>query len=293
MQTARVKWNGLDERYAVCKEAESALLDAAISAEAFSPRVLGAAGNTIDNVEFVTATVRDGLLACAVATIAAAHEHLTTHPPLLNLGPPPPPKPTPAHEKALWQISLWRVAQIWYGTTSAEARRMFELINHNLDQLDRADPTTTESLAIALSYFACVRAYNAEGGDLAPFAPTGARRWLNNGARLLDDPLAAYCLLAAADSAVVYLHLSERLRRNIKLNLHLVALAGDDVLSLVPAESYAGERAAHAVERVRRNHYALNPKRSPWLRVLATEPRLVFGRGGMALVDVDAWRAQG
>ena len=292
MQKARVKWVGLDARYAVCQEAEAALLDATISAEAFSPRVMGTAGNTTANVQFVTSAVRDGMLACAAATVAAAREHLTTHPPRLHLDPPPT-KPTPAQEKALWQISLWRVAQIWYGTMSAETRRMFDLINKNLGDLDRADPTTTESLVVALSYFACVRAYNAEGGDLAPFAPTGARRWLNNDARLLDDPLAAYCLLEAADSAVVYLHLSERLRRNVKLNMHLVALAGDDVLSLVPAESYAGERAAHAIELVRRNHYVLNPKREPWLRVLATEPRLVFGRGGTDLVDVDAWRAQG
>lgn len=292
MQKTHVKWVGLDERHAVCREAEAALLDATITAEAFSPRVMGTAGNTKDNVDFVTASVRDGMLACAAATIAAAHDHLTTHPPRLNLDRPST-KPTPAQEKALWQISLWRVAQIWYGTMSAEARRMFKLINQNLDQLDRADPTTTESLVIALSYVACVRAYNAEGGDLAPFAPTGARRWLNNDSRLLDDPLAAYCLLEAADNAVVYLHLSERLRRNVKLNMHLVALAGDDVLSLVPAEAYAGERAAYAVELVRKNHYVLNPKRSPWLRVLATEPRLVFGRGSMNLVDVNAWRAQG
>lgn len=292
MQTTHVKWVGLEERHAARREADAALLDATITAEAFSPRVMGTAGNAIDNVDFVTAAVRDGMLACAAATITAAHDHLTTQPPRLNLDPPPT-KLTPAQEEAFWQVSLWRVAQIWYGTMSAEARRMFDLINHNLDQLDRADPTTTESLVIALSYVACVRAHNAEGGDLAPFAPTGARRWLNNDSRLLDDPLAAYCLLECADSAVVYLHLSERLRRNVKLSMHLVALAGDDVLSLVPAEAYAGERAAYAIELVRRNHYALNPKRTPWLRVLAKEPRLVFGRGGMDLVNVDAWRAQG
>jgi len=287
-----VKWVGLDERYAVCREAEAQLLEATISAEAFSPRVLGAAGNTTANVQFVTIAVRDGLLACAASTIAAAHDHLTTQPPRLNLDPPPT-RPTPAQGRALWQISLWRVAQIWYGTMSAETRRMFDLINKNLGDLDRVDPTTTESLVVALSYFACVRAYNAEGGDLAPFAPTAARRWLNNDSPLLDDPLAAYCLLEAADDAVVYLHLSERMRRNVKLNMHLVSLAGDDVLSLVPADSYEGPRAAHAMQLVRRNHYVRNRKRKHWLRVLATEPRLVLGRGGMDLVDVDAWRAQG
>lgn len=287
-----VKWVGLDARYAVCRDAEAQFLEATISAEAFSPRVLGADGNTTSNVQFVTCAVRDGLLACAAATIAAAHDHLTTQPPRLNLDPPPT-KPTPAQEKALWQISLWRVAQIWYGTMSAATRRMLDQINKNLDDLDRVDPTTTESLVVALSYFACVRAHNAEGGDMAPFAPTAARRWLNNASPLLDDPLAAYCLLEAADDAAVYLHLSERMRRNVKLNMHLVALAGDDVLSLVPADSYEGPRSAYAIQLVRRNHYVLNRKRKPWLHLLATEPRLVLGRGGMDLVDVDAWRAQG
>ena len=287
-----VKWVGLDARYAVCREAEAQLLDATISAEAFSPRVLGAAGNTTANVQFVTSAVRDGMLACAAATIAAAHDRLTTEPPRLNLDPPPT-RPTPAQGKALWQISLWRVAQIWYGTMSAETRRMFDLINKNLGDLDRDDPSTTESLVVALSYFACVRAHNAEGGDLAPFAPTAARRWLNNDSPLLDDPLAAYCLLEAADDAVVYLHLSERMRRNVKLSMHLVALAGDDVLSHIPADVYAGPRSAYAMQLVRRNHYVLNRKRAPWLRVLTTEPRLVLGRGGLDLVDVDAWRAQG
>ena len=47
------------------------------------------------------------------------------------------------------------------------------------------------------------------------------------------------------------------------------------------------------MQLVRRNHYVRNPKRKPWLRVLATEPRLALGRGGLDLVDVDAWRAQG
>ena len=119
------------------------------------------------------------------------------------------------------------------------------------------------------------------------------RRDLHCCAGCVDDPLAAYCLLEAADDAVVYLHLSERLRRHVKLNMHLVALAGDDVLSLVPDEAYAGPRSGYAMQLVRRNHYVLNQKRAPWLCVLATEPRLVLGRGGMHLVDVDAWRARG
>ena len=119
------------------------------------------------------------------------------------------------------------------------------------------------------------------------------RAFLNNDSALLDDPLAAYCLLESADSAVVYRHLSERLRQSVRLNMHLVQLAGDDVLCHVPPEVYADAKGSHAMRLVRRLHYTNNPLRKPWLRVLAKQPCLVYGRGGLDLVDVEGWRALG
>lgn len=287
-----VKWLGLVDTYTLCNDADARLLDATIAAAAFSPRVVGFGGGADDNVEFVTESVREAMLGVVTAAIAAAHQQLTTQPPRLRLSPPTT-KPTPAQEKALKQVCLWRVAQIWYGPVSAETYRMRQRMHDNLLTLTRADPSATESLVVALCYAMCAREHVAAGGDVSPFVSTCVRAFLNNDSALLDDPLAAYCLLESAESAVVYRHLSERLRHSVRLNMHLVQLAGDDVLSLVPPEVYQGVKGSHAIRLVRKLHYSSNPMRKPWLRVLSRHPKLVYGRGGMDLVDVNGWRALG
>jgi len=287
-----VKWLGLVDTHSLCRDADAKLFDATLAAAAFAPRVVGFGGMADGNVEFVAKSVRDGMLGVATAAIAAAHQRLTTEPPRLALALPMT-RPTPAQEKALWQVCLWRVAQIWYGPVSAETYRMRQRMHNNLVTLTRADPHATESLVVALCYAMCAREHVVAGGEVAPFVSTCVRAFLNNDSALLDDPLAAYCLLESANSAVVYRHLSARLQGSIRLNMHLVQLAGDDVLCLVPPEVYADEKGSHAIRLVRRLHYSNNPMRKPWLRVLAKRPSLVFGRGSLDLVDVEGWRALG
>lgn len=288
--TKFVKWRGLGDHYAVCKKADSVLLDSIIAAEAFSPRVLQCEAS--NNVEVVTSSLRDGMLAHAFSVMAAAHERLTTHPPRLAVKLPQV-AAVPSQKDAIWQISLWRVSQIWYGPLSKESRRMFEHITANLNELASTDPAATESLVVALCYGMCVRECVAAGGDFTLFAPTSERRYLNNDSPLLNDPLAAYCLLESAHGTIPYMHLTKHLRHDTKFSIHMVALAGDDALSLVPDDVYSYPNAARAILLVRKLHYANNPQRTPWLRLLATEPALVFGRGRLDLVGVDQWRAQG
>lgn len=291
MQTVD-KWRGLVDTNPVCHRANDALREATLTAAAFAPSVLGIGGKHENNMTFVAKTIRDNMLGMAFATIATAHERLTTQAPRLTI-PVPKIRPTPMQEKALCQICLWRVAQIWYGPLAQESLSMYERVHQNLHRLAQADPSATESIVVALCHRMCVRAHEKAGGEAAPFAPTCAQAYLNNSSVLLDDPVAAYCLLESASDAVVYRHFSERLRRSVKFNMHLVMLAGDDVLAHVPSEVYESAKGAHALLLVRRVHYSSNPQRAPWLHVLATTPRLVFGRGSLDLVDVDGWRAQG
>ena len=286
------KWRGLVDTSPVCQRANDALRNAILTAQAFAPSVLGVGGKHESNMMFVAKTVRDGMLGMAFATIATAHERLSTQAPRLPL-PVPQVRPTPVQEKALCQICLWRVAQIWHGPLSPEALSMYERVHQNLHKLALLNSRATESIVVALCHRMCVRAHVEAGGEAAPFAPTCAQAYLNNSSVLLDDPVAAYCLLESASDAVVYRHFSERLRRSVKFNMHLVMLAGDDVLAHVPSEVYETAKGAHALLLVRRMHYSSNPQRAPWLRILATTPRLVLGRGSLDLVDVDGWRAQG
>ena len=287
-----VKWNGLVDTHPACHRADEALFQSTLAAAACSPKVLGVDEGVSRNVELVAESIREGMLAQATAAIAAAHERLTTHPPCLEVEAPVV-QLTNAQERALWQVCLWRVAQIWYEPLSQEALSMYQRVHQNLQKLTRIDPSATESLVIALCHAMCAREHVSAGGECAPFAPTIAQPYLNNDSALLNDPVAAYCLLESASDAAVYRHLSERLRGNSRLNMHLVMLAGDDVLAHVPPQVYGDEVAARAVQLVRRMHYHNNPHRKSWLRTLAKRPRLVYGRGSLTLVDVDGWRAQG
>lgn len=288
----RVRWNGLVDTHPVCRRTDEELFQATLAAAACSPKVLGADGNAKSNVELVVESIREGMLAQATAAIAAAHERLTTQPPCLEVEAPMV-QLTKEQERALWQVCLWRVAQIWYEPLSQEALSMYQRVHQNLQKMTRIYPSATESLVVALCHAMCAREHVSAGGDCAPFAPTIAQPYLNNNSALLNDPVAAYCLLESANDASVYRHLSERLQRNSRLNMHLVLLAGDDVLAHVPSHVYGNEVAARAVQLVRRMHYSNNPRRTSWLRPLAKRPRLVYGRGSLKLVDVDGWRARG
>ncbi len=283
-------WARLSDTDRTCRRAAERMFDAQVVAEAYSPRVFDHFADKQKTMGFVVATVLSAMLDQVLAAVVAARKRLTT-----DLGisvPDPDLLLSPNHEQALNHIALWRVAQLWYGPMSKAHNAMFEKVHASLTAQVQADPTVFDSLPVALCFNECMREYAAAGGNSTVFMPTTARKYMTNASPLLDDPLAAYCLLEASHDATTYLHLSARLRNSLRLNFHLVVLAGDEVLSLVPEHVYSDRKVSAWILEAREMHYEANPKRTPWLTILSVLPKLVFGRGHLNLCDVKAWRAQ-
>jgi hypothetical protein len=73
-------------------------------------------------------------------------------------------------------------------------------------------------------------------------------------------------------------HLAElELRNDVDFNLHLIAMAGDDVLCYIDEDLYDSSLLSTWVQQARNAHYQCNPERKPWLRIIETDPLLKFG----------------
>ena len=91
------------------------------------------------------------------------------------------------------------------------------------------------------------------------------------------DRLSAYCIMEGENHAALYPLLDDTLKTDLGFNAHLIALAGDEVLSQVPEKVYQEVPISSAwVLEARHLHYSNNPKRTPWLAVVSVLPKLVF-----------------
>ena len=195
-------------------------------------------------------------------------------------------------DKAVYKLTAWRVAQIWYGVGSDKEREFAEHCGSYLSQLADASPGATESLVVAMAHNLCVSANNLGGGGAKMFAPVAQRNYLNNASPLLDNEVAVYCLLETCATGVVYFHASQRLRSDAPFNFQLITMAGDDVLARIDPSLYDTPYASRLVRTARALHYNRNKGRRPWLRVLATEPVFRAGATHFDLAGhVDKWLA--
>lgn len=286
------EWSQPCEEYIESEVEGKPLRDALETAEKFAPRAVSTPYTEAverERAERVALSVRKGMHELVVSIICKAHKRLTSLAPVLKI-PMPDLTLTPDQERAVFQISLWRVTQLWYGVRSQQEVTMSENVRKHLNMVSDQDPNAPNHIVVAMFFNLCVAAQRKEGGDALMFAPVMGRRFFNNDCPLLDDMLAVYCLCETCSTGVVYLHASERLRYDLIFNLHLVAMGGDDILSRMDPLLYNTPATSRLVRAARLTHYKRHTHRRPWLQILATKPLFIVGRTTLDLFQIDEWR---
>lgn len=276
-------WERVLNRYRCVRQAEQVVLSAIIAVAAIAPSDPFPSKKWMENAHLAVCALQEAMIGKALALIGAAYHHLTTSVPKLFL-----PKPdmdlTCHHRNAMLAIARWHVAQVWFGAATEPELAIFRGVHPTLDAITKAFPNVLNSLPVALCYQMCVREHMRAGGSVKtllrniPTTVDGPKpSHLYWGKSIFRDRLSAYCIMEGENHAALYPLLDDALKTDLGFNAHLIALAGDEVLSQVPEKVYQEVPISSAwVLEARHLHYSNNPMRIPWLTVASVLPKLVL-----------------
>lgn len=276
-------WARVLSTYVCVQQAEQVITGARSAVQAIAPSDPFPDKEWMENAYLAVCAMQEAMIGKALALIGAAYHHLTTSAPKLFL-PKPDMRLTCHHRNALLAIARWHVAQVWFGAATEPELTIFRGVHPTLDTITKAFPNVLDSLPVALCYQMCVREHMLAGGSVKtllrniPTTVDGPKpSHLYWGNSIFRDRLSAYCIMEGENHAALYPLLDDTLKTDLGFNAHLIALAGDEVLSQVPEKVYQEVPISSAwVLEARHLHYSNNPKRVPWLTVVSVLPKLVL-----------------
>lgn len=276
-------WTRVLSTYPCVNQAEQVITGARSAVQSIAPSDPFPDKQWMESAYLAVCATQEAMIGKAFALIGAAYHHLTTSSPKLFL-----PKPdmhlTCHHRNALLAIARWHVAQVWFGAATEPELTIFRGVHPTLDAITKVFPNVLDSLPVALCYQMCVREHMRAGGSVKtllrniPTKLDGPKpSHLYWGKSIFRDRLSAFCIMEGENHAALYPLLDDTLKTDLGFNVHLIALAGDEVLSQVPEKVYQEVPISSAwVLEARHLHYSNNPKRVPWLRVVSVLPKLVL-----------------
>ena len=274
-----VKWTLPCEEFLLESEAGKGLKNARAEAMKWSPKTHPFANpNDLQNrIAVLTRQIRKTSVYIVKSLLYRAHQRLTMMPPVIY-APDPLTTLSCKQEDALDLIARWQLFMMWYGVGSTEERSMCFFLCQWCSKAVMKEASCMDHLVVAMCFNLAVAENRMGGGDAVMFAPVESRNFLTKESELLMDPLSVYCLLETSGDGTLY-HLADPdLRSDLDFNLHLIAMAGDDVLCYIDEDTYDTPLLSTWVQQARNTHYQSNPERKPWLRIIKTDPLLKFGR---------------
>lgn len=270
-----IQWTMPCEEFMFKSEAGKGLKIAIDTAMKFSPKMEPSptAVQQFERVVHFTRQVRKGLEHLVNDLLDQAYERLTTMPPVMYVQSPST-LLTAVQQTTLDYIARWFLYMKWYGVGSNQERSMCFYLCQWMSKAAKKVHYSMDSVVVAMCFNLAVVENRRGGGDAVLFAPVGARDFLTKSSSLLLDPLCVYALLATSDDGSLYDYISYELRDDTDFNLHLITMAGDDILCFIEEDLYDSPLVSSWVLEARMAHYRCNPLHEPWLRIVSTEPVL-------------------
>jgi|SaaInlV_125m_DNA_1040241.scaffolds.fasta_scaffold30723_1 hypothetical protein len=273
-----VKWTLPCKEFIRVSEAGKGLKDARDLAEQWSPkrRPCASPDKYRERVALLTRKIRKTSVFLAKSLIDRAYKRLTTMPPAMYVDDVSTGLSF-SQEDILDLVARWQLFMIWYGVGSPEERSMCFFLCQWCSSAVKDVPLCMENIVVAMCFNLAVTENRVGGGDAVMFAPVESRNFLTKDSKLLEDALSVYCLLETSGDGSMYHLVDSYLRDDLDLNLHLICMAGDDMLCYIDEDLYDSALLSTWVQQARNAHYQRNPEREPWLRIIKTTPLLKFG----------------
>lgn len=270
-----IQWTRPCEEFMLHSESGEGLRIAIEAAMKFSPKKAPhpTAAQQFERVVHHTRQVRNGMQHMVNDLLEQSYERLTTMPPVMYAQSAAT-LLTAVQQTTLDYIARWLLYMKWYGVGSNEERSMCFYLCQWMSKAAKKVYFSMDSVVVAMCFNLAVVENQRGGGDAVSFADVGARDFLTKSSPLLEDPLCVYALLQTCDDGSLYDYIDYRLRDDTDFNLHLVAMAGDDILCYIEEGDYESSPVSSWLLKARMDHYHRNPLHEPWLRIESTEPDL-------------------